>query len=421
MNELLQRPVSPPVATKALLRSWTFWQWLLSVASVSCVLGWLLLMPESHGKSDVVETVAGLSVEAIGSNEIAVDMQAPIGKKLELLEVVSETVTEPLLEVTGSILASRRPGRNGEPDYWQFRSTELLTTYTEYEKAVADLDFATAQLGRIKELAATKEQAQQREIERSEKLVKSGTEAARDLSVQRASLLETHISNQKDIYEAETAIKTARRNLTSFSIQLLQAGLDPELLRTATSEMDVVGAEVPEGKIGIVSTGQSCTARFFGFPNSAFSGKVIALSPVLSSENRTLRVIFVLHDPHDELRPGMFAEIGIGIDPRLVIRVPATSVIHIGRQDYVFLVNDQSPQNPKLQANVAEGRARTSLKGQAVEVSESFVGSVEIVKGLQAGDRIVSGSVILLKPALVTALLDSVPSVRAPRQQGSIR
>lgn len=421
MNEIPQQPMSPPIATKTILRNWTFWQWLFSVAFVSLVLGRLLLMPESHGKSDVVETVAPASVEAIGSNEIAVDMQAPIGKKLQIVKVESETVTEPLVEVTGSILASRRPGKNGEPDYWQFRSTELLATYTEYEKAVADLDFATAQLSRIKELAATKEQAQQREIERSEKLVKSGTEAARDLSVQKASLLETHISNQKDIYEAETAIKTARRNLTSFSIQLLHAGIDPQLLLTATSEMDVVGAEVPEGKIGIVATGQSCTARFFGFPNSTFSGKVIALSPVLSSEHRTLRVIFVLHDPHDELRPGMFAEIGIGVDPRPVIRVPATSVIHIGRQDYVLAVNDQSEPDQTTQAEVADGRARISLKGCPVEVSETFVGSVEIVKGLKAGDRIVSGSVILLKPALVTALLDSAHFERASGQQGSIR
>jgi len=392
-------------------------QWLLSVILVSAALAWLLLAP--HHTKEVVSTApAALSVEAVGPNEIEIDMQAPIGKKLSIQKVTDVVVTEARLKVTGSIIASRRPGKGENVDYWQFSSVDLLNTYTEHEKAVADLDFATAQLKRIQNLAKTKEEALQREIERSEKLVQSGTEAARDLAIQKTSLLETHITNERDEYEAESAIKTARRNQTAFAIQLQQAGLDQTMLANSSPDVDIVAAEVPEGKIGQVTLGQDCTARFFGLPNSKFSGKVAALAPILSSEYRTLRVLFALHDPHDELRPGMFAEIGIGVDPHPVIRIPAESVIHIGRNDYVLTVagnssESTSPGNPDGSGmdgdDPASGKGgRLKFRGNIVQIGNSVQGQVEVLKGLQSGEQIATGAVILLKPTLSTALERSV-------------
>jgi multidrug efflux pump subunit AcrA (membrane-fusion protein) len=262
-------------------------------------------------------------------------------------------------------------------------------------------------------LAATKESSLQREIERSERLVQSGTEAARDLALQRTSLLETRISNQRDLYEAETAIKTAQRNRTAASTQLLQAGLDPEMLQAATNDVDIVAAEVPEGKIGLVSVGQACTASFFGIPDHEFRGRVAALSPVLSSEYRTLRVLFIIHDPEDQLRPGMFAAIGLGSDPRPVIRIPAESVIHIDRDDYVLRVCSPEDGVALKPRSLPAELERLQLQGSAIEVAENVQGRVEVLKGLQPGDQIASGAVILLKPTLTAALKDS--AARAAR------
>lgn len=398
MNDVPTSPAATSPPASRVKRMLAFTQWLVSVLLVVGTLAWLLKGSHSSGEHHVRSVAAPGPVIATGSNEIAVDMRAAIGKKIEVVTIQTQTVTEPMLQVTGSIIACRRPGRKGSDDYWQFSSTDLLNTYTDHEKAIADVDFTVTQLEQIKLLARTKEESQQREIERSEKLVKSGSEAARDLAIQKTQLLETQISNQKDIYQAETAIKTARRSLTAFTIQLKQAGLDPAMLQDATPDMDIVAAEVPEGRIGLVSIGQGCTARFFGLPQSNFTGKVVALSPVLSSEHRTLRVLFLLHDPHDELRPGMFAEIGIGSDPRSVVRISADSVIHVGATDYVLVALPESGDSPKSDSN------RIRFTGRPITLSESSSDRVEVVKGLSPGERIAAGSVILLKPALAEAL-----------------
>ncbi|SFI16155.1 efflux RND transporter periplasmic adaptor subunit [Planctomicrobium piriforme] len=405
MSELESQPARTPAPTGHSSRVATkgpWLQWLASVSLVAVGLGWLLLAPQHGSPMTAASPPARPSVEATGPGEIVVDMQTPIGKRLSVITIEEQTVSEPQLRVTGSIIASRRPGRGGNADFWQFSTPELLSTFTDRERSAADLDFATAQLTRIRDLARTKEDALQREVERSEKLVQSGTEAARDLALQRTSLMETRISNQRDIYEAETAIKTAHRNLIALGIQLQQAGLDPELLANASTALDIVAAEVPEGRIGIVALGQRCSARFFGLPNTDFIGTVAALSPVLSSERRTLRVLFSLHDPHDELRPGMFAEIGIGTDPRPVIRVPADSVIHIARDDYVLVIEEDKSAISK--GNGETNSQRLRFRGSPITVGNAVQGRVEVLQGLKAGEQIAAGAVILLKPTLSSAL-----------------
>ena len=47
-----------------------------------------------------------------------------------------------------------------------------------------------------------------------------------------------------------------------------------------------------------------------------FTGKVSGISPVISKEKRVLNVQFTVKDPDGIVRPGMFAEIGLGTDKR---------------------------------------------------------------------------------------------------------
>jgi cobalt-zinc-cadmium efflux system membrane fusion protein len=109
---------------------------------------------------------------------------------------------------------------------------------------------------------------------------------------------------------------------------------------------------------------------------------------VLSTERRTLRVAFELTDAQDRLKPGMFAEIGLGTDKRDAVLIPTNAVLHIGRGDYVF-----------KQAKDAQHFRVTEVK-----VSESPGDVVEVHKGLVPGDQIAVSEVVLLKPLAVQSL-----------------
>src|SRR5207302_1469018 len=85
------------------------------------------------------------------------------------------------------------------------------------------------------------------------------------------------------------------------------------------SEGEIVVADVPEKMIRRVKVGMNCKVEFFALPDHKppFTGKVSSISPVVSKEKRVASVQFIVKDPSKELRPGMFAKIGLG-DERVI-------------------------------------------------------------------------------------------------------
>ncbi|MCS6924687.1 MAG: efflux RND transporter periplasmic adaptor subunit [Candidatus Binatia bacterium] len=308
-------------------------------------------------------------------------------KKLAIVPVSREQTTIPVLTVTGVIVARLRAGGEPVEDRWQFSSLELLTTYADWQKARTEVDFAERQLRKTRELTAARLGAQTQVVERLRKLVATGTEAVRDLAAEEAKLLQTQLEGQKAVFEAEAAVTVATRSRAALERQLFQAGVDPHLLQRAPEGATIVMADVPEAKVGLVAVGQACEARFYGFPEMLFPGRVSSLAPTLSGERRTLRVFFELNDQQGRLRPGMYAEIGLGTDPRPTVLVPADAVLHIGHSDYVL-----------VEAEPGVWRVTE------VRVGEQDGTQVEILAGLQGGERIIGSGAILLKPVVIQAV-----------------
>jgi multidrug efflux pump subunit AcrA (membrane-fusion protein) len=289
--------------------------------------------------------------------------------------------------VTGTVVASLRPGNGKGNDYWQFNSPEVLTAFIDWEKATADIAFAETQLTAIRQLADTRLSAQQSLVDRMKRLVAAGTDTEKDLAAAEADLIQSEIQGRKDVHEAETAVRLAQRAEAAQARQLQQAGLEPELLRSMTRDIDIVMADVPEAVMSQVKLAQGCEARFFGLPHQLFTGKVRAISPVLSKERRSLRVLFAIGDPGDQLRPGMFADIGLGTDPRNALLIPSEGIVHVGRTDYVLV-----------------GCSESDWQVTEVQVGDLHESAVEILGGVRAGDRVAGRGAILLKPYIIQAL-----------------
>jgi hypothetical protein len=356
---------------------------------VAGVLAYLLWTAERNSSDLPTVGVADHSqdVRLDGRNRICIRDDCPLHHKLQVSTIQPTQITTPILTVTGTVVGSLRPGNGKGNDYWQFNSPELLTTYTDLQKSFADIAFFETQLTQIKQLAETRTSAQEKLVERMKKLVNVGTETEKDLAASQAELIQSQVQGRKEVYEAETSVRLARRTEAALARQLQQAGLEPDLLRSIASDIDIVMADVPESFIARAKLGQGCEARFFGFPDQLFSGKIRAIAPVLSKERRSLRVLFAIKDPNDQLRPGMFADIGLGTDARDALLIPPEGVVHVGRSDYV-LVRD----------------GRSDWRVAEVQAGELHEAGVEIVSGLHPGNEIAGKGAILLKPYIIQAL-----------------
>jgi multidrug efflux pump subunit AcrA (membrane-fusion protein) len=369
-------------------RLWSWLQFVLALAGSITFLVYLLTNPLEPPTEPVKRVAPPPEVVTIrGPNCIHIAPGSLLAQKIEVVPVRKVVLSEPILTVTGRVVASLRPGNGKGRDFWQFDSNEMLTAYTDWQKAIADIAFNERQLELVQQLAQARLEAQRQVVRRLEKLVEAGTDAVNNLAVERAQLLQMEISERREIHQAEIALHASRREEAIQVRRLQQTGLDPELLRSAASDIDIVLAEVPEGWLHQIKIGQGCRARFFGLPKETFTGRVKRIAPMLSAERRLLRVLFTIDDPADKLRPGMFAEIGLGTDPRESLLVPAEAVLHIGRSDYVLVA----------------GEDNTWLVTE-VQLGEPYGNDIQVLSGVAEGMRVIGQKTILFKPLAIRAL-----------------
>ena len=146
-------------------------------------------------------------------------------------------------------------------------------------------------------------------------------------------------------------------------------------------------AEVPERVLGRVKLGMTCEVRFYALPDRVFTGRVSGISPVISKDKRVLNVQFVVKDPEGVIRPGMFAQIGLGTDPRPAILMPADGVLHVDEKDYALVATVPG-----------------TWQVTEVQIGESRGAEVEVLSGLKAGQRVLGQGAILLKPVVMRCL-----------------
>lgn len=327
-------------------------------------------------------------VSVAGPSLLAIDPESLLGKRLPLVKIELRSVSHPLLIVTGSVVARIRDGSEPLEERWQFASSDVATTYADWLQAQADVEFNRRQLEATRELTKAQVGRIEKVIERLETLAPTGTVPRKDLLEAEANLVQARLQGQKDVFSMESSTRTAIRQQAALERTLMQNGIEPIALTRAREGMVLISANVPEDKIGLVKAGQACDARFYGFPTEVYSAHVEELSSVVDPQRHTLRVLFDLNDEAGQLRPGMFAEVGLGTDPREAVIVPATAVVHIGRDDFVFK---------------QEGDA-LKFAVTAIDLGEAHGADVEIVAGIQPGDTIVAQDAILLKPAAVQSL-----------------
>jgi multidrug efflux pump subunit AcrA (membrane-fusion protein) len=364
---------------------------IVSLALAGAALFFLLRESTGRGRAEDNKDDSGSdqTVRVDSEGRIVVKAGTPLDDKLSRrnITIEREKLSMPLLVVTGSAVARRGPGATPAESRWDFNSPETANAHADWLKAGTDLAFNEKQLDTIRRLNKTQLETQTEVVERLKKLVKAGTDPEKDLVKEQAELRKMTLQAQKDEHEAETAVRNAQRTLRTLERMLFQAGASPDLLSRAALGTTLVVAEVPEGRVGLVEEGQACKARFFSYPGKDFDGRVGNIAPVLSKERRTMRVFFELEDPNGRLKPGMFAEVRIGTNPRPILLAPSDAILHVGEADYTL---------------VAEGEGKWQVR--KVKVGEAYRNKVEILSGLEPKEQILGEGAILLKPLVIRSL-----------------
>ena len=139
-------------------------------------------------------------------------------------------------------------------------------------------------------------------------------------------------------------------------------------------------AEVPESQAALLRPGVPVRAQSPAVPGAVFEGRIQALVPDVSTATRTLKARIELANPRGQLVPGMSVTMQfMDMQPRQTLLVPTEAVIQTGRRTVLMLAEDNGRFRPiDVQAGAESG------------------GQTEILRGLQAGQRVVVSSQFLI-------------------------
>jgi RND family efflux transporter MFP subunit len=169
------------------------------------------------------------------------------------------------------------------------------------------------------------------------------------------------------------------------------------------AEVDVLRLRlpVPESLAPFVKVGDTAQIEVQAI-HKTFSGAVRRDTASLDPSTRTMQVEIDVPNPKDELDPGMYAQVTLNIERTgNVLVVPIQAVDQSGSQPFVLLV-DRSDRVEK----------------RAVEVGISTANRVEILSGLQDGDRVIAASLSSYQSGeLVQPKLDTMATFDATEAQ----
>jgi Cu(I)/Ag(I) efflux system membrane fusion protein len=162
------------------------------------------------------------------------------------------------------------------------------------------------------------------------------------------------------------------------------------LLRIVPLDRVWVEAQVYESEAPLVRLGTPAEVTLPYEPGQRFEGRVAFVSPTLSEGTRTLRVRVVLENREEVLRPGMWATVRLEGEAAERLVVPQSALLQAGARAFVFL-------------DLGGGRFRP----REVEVGLRSGEDVEIARGLEPGERVVtSGTFLVASESRLRAALE---------------
>jgi len=325
-----------------------------------------------------------LALLACGGDEDAAEPGFPVS-----LAVVESRDLDERIDATGELVAKQHAEVAAEV---AGRITEIVSDEGSFVQAgdeVMAIDPERRKLERDSAQARADEmRANLREQEREFKRVRD--------------LRERKVASQTQLDQAETALKLARSRVLAAEADLammeralrdatVAAPFTGYVARRLVSQGEYVQAgallfelvaldpievefEVPEVDSNRVSVGQTVDVELSPYPEEIFVATVSFVSPTVDTDTRTIRVKAQLENPAGRLRPGLFARVDVGVSHRAgIAMIPEDAVLQRADGHVVFRA-------------IADDRVERVV----IETGVHHAGFVEVVRGLQPGDTIVS-------------------------------
>ncbi len=161
-----------------------------------------------------------------------------------------------------------------------------------------------------------------------------------------------------------------------------------EILTVLDPGVLIVDADIYERDLAAVSKGQEVDVTVPAYPDLVFKGRILYIGDEIKEETRTVTVRTEVVNEGYRLKPGMFASLSILLDRQArALTVPQAAVLDDGDRKIVFVARDGA------------------YVPRVVVTGVKMNGSIEVLSGLAAGEKVVTEGSYQLKAKLYDEVL----------------
>ena len=209
--------------------------------------------------------------------------------------------------------------------------------------------------------------------------------------IEKYEILQPINFNQKVVKGDVIATLKNRRIIAQFSgiigkkkfsedLEVSKSSILVNLEDTSSIYCDV---DIPEIFVPYIEAGLPVDIKFSGYKNKIFKGVVDSFASRISEDTRALKTRIKMKNLSGEILPGSFLEISIKYDVRNSLGAPDTSTIVEGENVFIYKVNEKN-----------------KVMKTKVTIGDRYLGFVEILDGLNNGDKIVAEGTKKVRPNL---------------------
>ena len=139
--------------------------------------------------------------------------------------------------------------------------------------------------------------------------------------------------------------------------------------------------KIPEIYAGVIKKGLPVKAKFSAYKNKTYKGKIDSVASRVDAQTRSILVRAKIKNENSEIIPGSLLEIEILYNEKDALSIPDTSIMYEGTKKFTYKI---------IENNI--------IKKTEIEIGIRSKGSLEVLSGLNEGDKIIAEGLTKVRP-----------------------
>ena len=141
--------------------------------------------------------------------------------------------------------------------------------------------------------------------------------------------------------------------------------------------------KIPEVYASILKKGLNLNAKFSAYKNKNYKGKIESVASRVDAQTRSILARAKIKNENSEIIPGSLLEIEILYNEKSSLSVPDTSIMYEGSKKFVYKIIENN-----------------KVKKTEIETGVRHKGNLEILDGLNEGDKIIAEGLTKVRPGM---------------------